>query len=191
LTLAVEAGRTASQASPSVPTMTSTQQQDSPPLELLRLRAEVTRLRSQQRELAGASNENAQLRARLVERGPKALPPALPPDYLLRTKAQWVGLDTPEHTLQSFLWAAQNRDLTNFARTLGPADAERLQAQWSTTGASKEDIFKEMDAFPGFRIVDRKQREDGALVLQVELVPGMDTESIELRQIGGEWKMQW
>ena len=44
----------------------------------------------------------------------------LPPGYIRKSEARMVGYSTPDDTLQSFLWAIQNRDLTNVLQALAP-----------------------------------------------------------------------
>lgn len=163
-----------------------------PPLELLELRAEVTRLMNRQRDLAGVTNENAQLRAQLDARrtnAPAAV--ALPPGYLLPSKAQWLGFDTPEHTMQSFLWAAAHRDFTNLLQALTPEMAEQLRSQAQQSPSFMKDFEQEVQSFPGLHILSRQQMPDGSVALQIEIIPGQpEGDPMIMRHIGGQWKMQ-
>jgi hypothetical protein len=103
------------------------------------LRGEVTRLKSRQRELAAARVENEQLRAQLAVKrtNAAAATPPLPPGYILKSKAQWKGFSTPEDTLQSFLWAVQNQDLTNLVQTMVPEMGEKLLAEIQRSRGSR------------------------------------------------------
>ena len=97
---------------------------------MLRLRNEVHQLTGRQRELAGERDENERLHAQVAARATNA-PAAdgLPPGYILRSKAQFLGYSTPEDTIQSVLWAMQNRDFTNLLQAMTPESAKKLQAQ--------------------------------------------------------------
>jgi hypothetical protein len=167
--------------------------QSGPPIELLELRGEVTRLKSRQRELAAARAENEQLQAQLAAKrtNAAAATPTLPPGYILKSKAQWRGFNTPEDTLQSFLWAANSRDLTNLMQTMTPEMAQQILLETQRSGRSMEDFFKGAEALPGMRILSRTQEAADRVLLQVEMIPGMDKpEPMRLRLINGQWKME-
>jgi hypothetical protein len=158
--------------------------------ELLRLRAEVTKLADRQRELAGVRGENERLHAQVAARATNA-PAAggLPPGYIMRSKAQWAGLNTPEDSLQSFLWAVQNRDFANLLSVLTPESAQRFQAQVREAGNSTDAFFQDVGQLPGLRVASRQTQPDGSIELRVEIVPGQPNEAVRFEQIGGQWKM--
>jgi len=159
----------------------------SPSPELLQLRDQVTRLSARKRELAGVADENERLRAQLAARATNAV--QLPPGYLRRTEARMVGYNTPEATIETFLWAVQKRDFQNVLRSLTPEAAQRLQTPIQQGSRSVEDLFREM-ILPGLHILERQQQEDGSIVLKVEVVPGSpESETLRLRQIAGQWKL--
>lgn len=159
--------------------------------ELLRLRSEVTRLTERRRELAGARAENERLRAELAGRstnGPAGF--QLPPGYVRRSEARMVGYNTPDDTLQSLLWAIQNRDLTNALQAFAPERAENLRAKAGESPESIEDFFSEAAGLVGVRIVGREQdASDGSITVQVEVVPGESGPRITFRQINGQWRI--
>src|SRR5262249_46586915 len=95
------------------------------PRELLQLRAEVARLSQQQRELAGARMENEKLRLQLEDRRTNnAARKESGAAYIRASEAKWLGYNTPEDTLQSLFWAAQNHNLEKFLEGLAPEAAE-------------------------------------------------------------------
>src|SRR5262249_39758715 len=96
--------------------------------ELLRLRNQVNQLTQQKQALAGVQQENEALRAKVAERGTNA-GSGLPPGYIRRRDAQWLGMSSPETTLQSFLWAVQNRDATNLLRVFSPESQQSMLRQ--------------------------------------------------------------
>ncbi len=155
--------------------------------ELLRLRSEVGQLTQRKRELAAVQNENKQLHAQLVSRStntPAGSVP-IPPGYIRTSQAQFVGYSTPENTIQSFLWAFQNRDITNIVRAFAPDRAESMLEAM----AKDPDPFKEAPNMPGMRIVNQDLLPDGRMNVEIELIPNQPTQKMPFRQINGEWKM--
>jgi len=159
--------------------------------ELLHLRSEVTRLTERRRELADVRAENEGLHAQLASRGTNG--PGgfqLPPGYVRRSEARFVGYNTPEDTLQSVLWAARNHDLTNVLQAFAPEVAEQIRAQVGESPESIEDFWSKSAALVGLRIVNRKQETgDGSITAEVEVVPGMPNAEVTFRQINGQWKV--
>jgi hypothetical protein len=156
--------------------------------ELLHLRSEVTRLTHLREALVDVRTENERLRSQLAARGTNARSgPALPPGFIRKSEARFLGYRRPEDTLQSFLWALQNRDFTNLLQALTPESAQHLlQAQ---SARATEDFFKDAGAIPGLAILGQKTLEDGTVEMQIELTPSVPTETFHFRQINGEWKM--
>jgi hypothetical protein len=159
--------------------------------ELLRLRNEVTRLTERQRELAGVRPENERLRAQLASRGTNG--PGgfqLPPGYVRRSEARFVGYNTPEDTLQSVMWAARSHDLTNILQAFAPEVAEQIRAQAGESPQSLEDFWNQSVGLVGMRIVSRKpEASDGSITVEVEVAPGVPNAEVTFRQINGQWKM--
>jgi len=112
--------------------------------ELLQLRNRVNMLTHRNRELAGVQSENERLRLLITERQTNG-PTALPPGYIRRSQARMVGYNTPQDTLQSFLWAIKNHDTTNVLLALTPEQAEWYQSEAQRAG-SFEKLFEHSDA---------------------------------------------
>ena len=159
--------------------------------ELLRLRGEVTRLTERRRELADVRAENERLRAQLASRGTNG--PGgfrLPPGYVRRSEARMVGYSTPDDTLQSMLWAIQNRDLTNLLQVFTPEMAKQIRTGFAQSNRSIEEFFGDAGAFVGMRVMRREQEvNDGSMNVEVEVVPGESGPRINFRQIDGQWKI--
>jgi hypothetical protein len=168
----------------------SIQSPHSPAIEVLRLRAEVARLGNRKRELAGVRVESDRLRDQLAARGtnlPGGL--ALPAGYLKKSQARFVGYGTPKDTIQSILWALQNRDALRFLQAIGPDDAKQIETQMQSA-SSTEAFFKESDALPGMHILESEAGDNGEEVLTVETVPGVDSpRQLRFRQFDGQWKL--
>jgi hypothetical protein len=156
-------------------------------LELLRLRSQVGQLTERKRELTSARAENERLHAQLATRSTNSPPgTTLPSGYIRRSQAQWAGMNTPENTMQSLLWAVQNRDPTNLLQLLTPESRQKLLQE---AGDTPENVFEKLTV-PGLRVVRQQQLPDGSIELQIEVIPGQPTPArILFRQLSGEWKM--
>jgi len=155
--------------------------------ELLRLRSQVGQLMEQKRQLAKMRDENQRLREQVSAIGTNnSSGAALPPGYIRRSQARWVGMNTLEDTVQSFLWAAQNRDSTNLLRVLTSECGERILQRG---GFAFGELFDTIRTLPGMRLVNQKQLPDGSVQAQFEIMPGQPESRIHFQQIGGEWKM--
>ncbi len=159
-------------------------------LELLKLRGEVTRLRERQRELAGVKAENQALRARAGVKGTNAVGPqvALPPGYVRRQDAQFLGQATPEAALQSFFWAIQNRDTNTLVRLLPDEGVQDMLREMEKQGEAE--FWEAIGIIPGFRLVGSERRSDTETVLKVQIMPGDNAQSMTARLVGNEWKLQ-
>jgi hypothetical protein len=182
--------------SPAAPAATEAQPDNTPgpsPVmssssELLRLRSQVGQLTERKRELANVRIENEQLRAQVAVRGTNA--PAgrpLPPGYIRKSEAQWVGANTPENTIQSFLWALQNHDLANLLQLMTPEAGQRLMRG---AGDSPEKFFEDFGVIPGMRIINPQPMADGSIQAEAEFMPGEPVPKIHFRMMEGQWKLE-
>lgn len=167
------------------------------PRELLQLRAEVARLSERKRELAGAKVENERLRLQLENRRTNgAAAKGTGAAYLRISEAKWVGYNTPEDTLQSFFWAAHNRDTEKLQESLVPEMATQFKAQILGLEKSAEEFFNGLP--PVFAIVGREEylmrispREARKeIMLKVQIGPDVPPQQFSFREIGGQWKLE-
>ncbi len=187
LTEPVEVSLTVAPAAPP----DSKQNSHSTSIELLQLRAEVTRLGNRKHELANAHLENNRLQFELTTRGtnvPGAA--ALPAGYIRKSQARKLGYNTPEATIETMLWAIQNRDLRVITQSFTPETAQGFQREIEKSGDSMEEFFKSSESLVGMRVVSREQASDNSIELQVEIVPGVPPETMRFRKINDEWKME-
>ena len=169
-----------------------TKQAVSPPsLELLRLRNQVSQLLRRQRELANVQTENERLRTRIATARTNAAN-GLPLGYIRKSEARNMGYTSPEATLQTLLWAIQNRDFTNLVASFTAESAREMQEQMKRSGNSVAEFFKDAEFLPGFNVLNRVATGDDALELKVEIVPGNGAyaQPMRFRLINGEWKME-
>ncbi len=164
--------------------------------QLLILRSQVTMLLARRRELASVRAENDQLRSQLAASRTNAAAGGvsftLPPGYIRRSEAQYVGFAAPEATLQSRLWATQNQDSNLLLQAFTPQVAEHLRNELERLGA-KGFFQRQATELPGFLIKQQTAQPDGTLELEVEIVPGTGSQKLLqkllLRQIGGQWRI--
>lgn len=150
--------------------------------ELLRLRNEVTQLRRRQQELQSVQAEHERLRALVAARRRNA--PALPTGYIRTRNAHWAGLQTPEATLQSFLWAINTRNITNVARVLTPSSAARLMSRNMGTDDA-------LPMLPGLHPLEKTQLPDGSVRIRFEVIPGQPMQdTLHLVPASGEWRVE-
>jgi hypothetical protein len=157
------------------------------PAELLQLRNEVNGLNRRKRELAAARAENDRLKQQLTTSHTNRA--GLAPGYIRKSEARMAGYQTPEATLQTFLWAMQNRNLTNLLETLTPEAA--LQINKPFAHSSPERIFEGSEALIGLGVVEREPLPDGSVRMKLQVIPDVPPITATLRLIGNEWKMSW
>ncbi|HNQ89606.1 MAG TPA: hypothetical protein PKM73_13390 [Verrucomicrobiota bacterium] len=155
-------------------------------LELLRLRAEITRLRARHGELAGADAENAALRARAAGGSSNAAAARWPVDFVPRARVPLAGYDTPHAAFQSLLWAIEHRDTNVLARALGEGHFQHLMAIAEREGA--ESFWQMAAMIPGYHYLGQTMLDDETATLTVEVLPGDPTE-ITVHRVGGDWRV--
>jgi hypothetical protein len=144
-------------------------------------------LSQQLRELDGVQQENDRLRGQLATSQTNSTAPKfLPPGFMRRSQAQFVGYNSPEDTLRTFLWALENGSVTNLLQVFSPAIAERFSNDVARSG--QENFFRDAKALVGLGITERKQLPDGAIELMVE-PPGLPAENIRFEFLNGGWKI--
>jgi hypothetical protein len=158
--------------------------------ELLRLRNEVNRLTSRRKELEGVASENERLRTQVAASKTNRVAANLNLEgFIRKSTARNVGYATPEDTMQTMLWAVQNKDVAGMAQAFTPEMADEFQKEIAKIQAEGRDFFEHAKELPGFRVVERQQLPDGVIVLKVEIAPGSGTEDVRFQLINGQWKM--
>jgi len=179
----LETTRAALRAVPSAPPAPSSagpSLSETDKLELLRLRAEATRLRARQHELEPVRAENEALREQVRGNRP-------PPGYLRMQELRFSGQTTPEATLQSFIWAIGQGDTNTLCQLLTDEDAAQFMND--PEGRQQKELRAAAHMLPGFRLVEIKQRSPTEAALTVELLPGEPAQEIIVRLQGGRWRM--
>lgn len=165
-------------------------------LELLRLRGEVGVLRRQkvdsqqlQFENQRLLDENRQLKA--VRNQP------VEPDFQFAErgikKASWtfVGRSEPDATIQSFLWATVQGDISRTLECFTPE--AQLALQKKSAGTSEAEIARQLrEAFAkvkSFYVLENRMISNDEVILSVAL-EGASDPKVTLKRIGTEWKIQ-
>jgi hypothetical protein len=162
--------------------------------ELLQLRGAMTRLTAQRRELATARLENERLTAQVAARTAATLAPR--PGFIEKSKAQFIGYNSSEDTVQSMIWALQHHDLANFLQAFTPDGAESFMTLFPSKDGGQK-LFENWDQdkkSEGISILSRTQMPDGSIELSIERSPGGDRPSGDPEKsrfylINGQWKM--
>ena len=154
--------------------------------EVLQLRNQVGQLRRRRDELLPVRAEHERLVLELAARGTNAS--GLPPNFIRKSEARLVGYNSPEATLQSFLYAIRNRDLASFFQAFTPEGVSRLKSQGLESPDRVEKIFDETRDFIGLSILDEKREQD-LISANVQILPGLPSTPILFRLVNGQWKM--
>lgn len=162
-------------------------------LELSRLRAQVTRLRQRQRELANDKAENNRLRALAQERQNKGFnsPAALAPGYIRRREAQFTGTGSPESTLQSLFWAIEHQDTNVLFQVLDETSATQMRQQLSAQGI--DEFWKDGRNLPGYRLLESQPQPDNTVKLKIEWLPddpSRDATSVTATKTATGWRLK-
>ena len=154
--------------------------------EVLQLRNQVGQLRRRRDELLPVRAEHDRLVLELAARGTNAS--GLPRNFIRKSEARLVGYNSPEATLQSFLYAIRNRDLTNFFQAFTPEGVSRLKSQGLESPDRLEKLFDESQDLIGLSILDQKRQQD-LIAANVQILPGLPPTPILFRLVNSQWKM--
>jgi hypothetical protein len=157
--------------------------------QLMRQRNELAQLQRRLRELAGVQSEHAALQARLQTSGttnPPGEKVPMPPGYIRRRDAQFVGLATPEASLESFLYAIDKRDTNLLLSVVGGNMGTQMKAQIERGEVEK--MWAQIRFLPGARITRTNRVSAGEVEVQVEFMPGAD-DSLKFTFTDSGWKL--
>ena len=154
--------------------------------EVLQLRNQVGQLRRRRDELLPVRAEHDRLVLELAARGTNAS--GLPRNFIRKSEARLVGYSSPEATLQSFLYAIRNRDLTNFFQAFTPEGVSQLKSQGLESPDRLQKLFDESQDLIGLSILDQKRQQD-LISANVQILPGVPPTPILFRLVDSQWKM--
>ncbi len=150
-------------------------------LQLLRLRAEVARLRQAVSASTPKGDPN-------ILRGTDGLRVSIPMDYHPAAQARFAGYATPESTLESFLWAVRSRDTNLFLQALPPGAAEKVTI--SLPNGNFDELFDNLRAMAGFRVRASRVVSDHEIELEIQMDPRSesDGEKMSFKRVEDAWK---
>ena len=155
--------------------------------ELLQLRNQVGQLRRRRDELLPVRAEHDRLVLELAARATNAS--SLPRNFIRKSEARLVGYNSPEATLQSFLYAIRNRDLTNFFQAFTPEGVSQLKSQGLESPDRLEKLFDDSQDLIGLSILNQEQLQPDLIMANVQFLPGLPPDKVFFRLINNQWKM--
>jgi hypothetical protein len=156
-----------------------------PPSDLIQLRAEFARLTQRRRELEPVRAENESLKAKLSTAASTAAGAAAnDAGYIRKSQARMAGYNTPEDTVQTMLWAINNRDTNALLEAFDPQMAMQVAKDIQREG------FDGAEALVRLKILERQTLPDGRIVLNVLSDANPNPEPITFSLIGGKWRVQ-
>jgi len=155
------------------------------PNELLQLRNEVSQLNRRNRELEGVGAENLSLKQQLAARGTNRMD--LGAGFIRQSEARMAGYETPEATLETFLWAIRTRNQSAVLEALSSDTVKDINARLGGT----DDLFKGSEMLFGLRMVRKEVLPDGTIAAVLEVTPDLPPAMVLFRQLNNQWKMSW
>ena len=160
---------------------------------LPKLRNEIRKLREDKRELERLQADNERLAAAL-KAVPKASAPRLSEAEGFVLKENWTkaGFATPEATIQTFCWAAANKDMATLAECVNGEVRKEMEKQMQRSareGKNFEEQFEPFAKMQGFRIAEKKQVSDTRIELGLQAAAGGRVVPMRLELVNGEWKI--
>jgi len=163
----------------------------------VRLRGEVTQLRTVAKDADKLRAENQQLKSENQKlRGATAAAepvPAVPqptPGSIPRDSWSFAGYATPEAALISAIHSMQQGNPKQYFESLTPEEQLRMTKLWDNK--TPEEIaakhVSDTSKITGLRIVDKAVTSDGVISMNVQIEGTDRTEMVVLRRVGNDWK---
>jgi hypothetical protein len=165
--------------------------------ELLRLRGEVTQLRSSSKEgeTLRAENqrlaaENQQWRASVNAARVEAGAPAAGRDQFSKADWAFAGYASPEAALVSAIWSMKEGNPKSYLESLAPEEQARMAKVWENQTEAEIAAKHQSDvsAISAFRIMERQNVSDNAVLLNVYIDGVGRMEKVAMKRVGNEWK---
>lgn len=152
-------------------------------LQLLRLRAEVSRLRQAVKSTATTRNPSHAPGATNV------INAAVPPSYRLAAQWEFKGFESPEAAIESFFWAARNRDTNAITQALPPAPLAATGTK--PTLVEFDSVFNAVGNLPGIQLLSTRLVSDTEAEVELQFDPRPDglRDKLKCRRIGVEWRL--
>lgn len=168
--------------------------------ELLKLRNEVTQLRTSAKNAETLAAENQRLRSEVQQlhaHGGAAPASAVQQENLAgreqfpRQSWTFAGYTSPENALVSAIWAMREGDPKTYLDSLAPQEQQRLAQTWQSQNKSETEIAEkhknDVAAISGMRILE-KNVTPNEVVMSVYLEGPGRVEKVRMNQVGQDWK---
>lgn len=161
--------------------------------ELLRLRNEVTQLRTGAKDVEKLRADNQRLRSenqRSVAGGTAANAPALATNQFARDNWSFSGYATPDAALVSAIWAMKEGNPKTYLESLAPEEQARMSKVWENKSEAEIAAKHQSDvaAISGMQILDRKAISNDEIQMNI-YIEGVDRlEKVSMKQVDGQWK---
>lgn len=158
--------------------------------ELLRLRGQIGVLRRQAGELESVRSENRQAHASLQTGRSRGNATA---DFWPRDSWGFAGYASPDASLQTSIWAADNGDLK--VLLAGTTGEMRKMMEKDLAGKSEDEAsvfaMDQVINLNSVRVLSREVQADDTIVLTAafEERAGTNTSKLLLKKIGDDWKL--
>jgi hypothetical protein len=165
--------------------------------EAVRLRGEITQLRSGSKDADSLRAENARLKTEfqaLRGASPTAAntpaTPAAAPGHFPRESWTYAGYQSPESALISAIYSMQQGNPKQYFDSLTPEEQVRMSKLWGNK--SPEEIaakhVNDTSKITGMRILKSQETAPGQMVMSV-YIEGVDrAEKVSMKRVGEEWK---
>jgi hypothetical protein len=162
-------------------------------LELMRLRNEVTQLRSSNAALAKIESENARLRTELLSARAADPNNGAPPGSIARDQWSFRGYATPDAAYVSALWAMKEGRVDTLLSSLTPEQRQQFETDNQTNSQQEitDRLKKEVASMSAVHITSREQVSPGEVVLgiQVHTHPNVRLRNqVRMHLVNNEWK---
>ena len=167
--------------------------------ELVRLRGDVTQLRTGSKDAEKLRGENQQLRVENQRLRASAPSQAADPTPVLRDvqashfpRESWTfaGYGTPAHALVSAIWAMREGNPKTYFESLSAEEQARIAQTWENKSEAEivakhqNDVSKITD----LRVLEQQQVSPEEITMSV-YIGGVDRmEKVSMRKVGEEWK---
>lgn len=163
--------------------------------DLLRLRAEVTRLRQSSKESEGLRAENQRLKAesQALKGSSAAASPATTsptPGHFPRESWSYAGYQSPEAALVSALYSMQQGNARQYFESLTAEEQQRMSKVWENKTAEEISAkhMSDTSKITGMKILTSEQVAPGQMLMSVFIEGIARTEKVSMRLVDGEWK---
>ena len=165
--------------------------------EAVRLRGEITQLRSGSKDTDSLRAENLRLKtenqslrgaASATASAPAA--PAPTPGHFPRESWSYAGYQTPESALISAIYSMQQGNPKQYFDSLTPEEQVRMSKVWENKSPEEIAAKHVVDTakITGMKILNTQEISPGQTVMSV-YIEGVDrTEKVSMRRVGEEWK---